>query len=89
MYLTAMGQAALLRVSKVLARKRKLDNAEVAAIRCDVEPVPKSRIKEIEYGDVFDLRDDEKLRIIFAPGHQPSGIMITEEKNNHNWEMDA
>jgi glyoxylase-like metal-dependent hydrolase (beta-lactamase superfamily II) len=33
-------------------------------------------------GDVFDLGDDKKLWIIFAPGHQPSGIVLLEEKNN-------
>ena len=46
-----------------------------------VEPVPQSRIQFVKDGDVFDLGDGEKLRIIFAPGHQPGGIVILEEKN--------
>lgn len=45
------------------------------------EPVPSSRIRHLKDGDVFDLGNGEKLRIIFAPGHQPSGIVIFEEKN--------
>jgi glyoxylase-like metal-dependent hydrolase (beta-lactamase superfamily II) len=47
----------------------------------DMEPVLSSRIKYLNDGDVFDLGNGEKLRIIFAPGHQPSGIVILEEKN--------
>jgi glyoxylase-like metal-dependent hydrolase (beta-lactamase superfamily II) len=47
-----------------------------------VEPVPPSRIHYVKDGDVFDLGNGEKLRIIFAPGHQPGGIVILEEKNN-------
>lgn len=46
-----------------------------------MEPVPPSRIRHLKDGDVFDLGNGEKLRIIFAPGHQPSGIVIFEEKN--------
>jgi glyoxylase-like metal-dependent hydrolase (beta-lactamase superfamily II) len=47
----------------------------------EMEPVPPSRIKYLNDGDVFDIGNGEKLRIIFAPGHQPSGIVILEEKN--------
>jgi glyoxylase-like metal-dependent hydrolase (beta-lactamase superfamily II) len=49
--------------------------------KVEMEPVPASRIKYLKDGDVFDLGNAEKLRIIFAPGHQPSGIVILEEKN--------
>ncbi|MFC1901469.1 MBL fold metallo-hydrolase [Chloroflexota bacterium] len=44
-------------------------------------PVPPSRIQYLNDGDVFDLGNGEKLKAIFAPGHQPSGIVILEEKN--------
>jgi glyoxylase-like metal-dependent hydrolase (beta-lactamase superfamily II) len=47
----------------------------------EMEPVPSSRITYLHDGDVFDLGNGEKLRIIFAPGHQPSGVVILEEKN--------
>jgi glyoxylase-like metal-dependent hydrolase (beta-lactamase superfamily II) len=44
-------------------------------------PVPRSRIQHLQDGEVFDLGNGEKLKIIFAPGHQPSGIVLAEEKN--------
>jgi glyoxylase-like metal-dependent hydrolase (beta-lactamase superfamily II) len=47
-----------------------------------MEPVPPSRIQYLKDGDTFDLGNGETLRIIFAPGHQPGGIVILEEKNN-------
>ncbi len=47
-----------------------------------MEPVPPERIRHLNDGDIFDLGNGEKLKIIFAPGHQPSGIVIYEEKNN-------
>jgi glyoxylase-like metal-dependent hydrolase (beta-lactamase superfamily II) len=45
------------------------------------EPVPESRIEFFNDGDVFDLGDGVRLEVIFAPGHQPSGTVILEEKN--------
>jgi glyoxylase-like metal-dependent hydrolase (beta-lactamase superfamily II) len=54
---------------------------EILARRKDIEPVPPSRIQYLKDGDVFDIGDGEKLKIIFAPGHQPSGLVIWEEKN--------
>ena len=53
---------------------------ELLARRGVIEPVPPSRIKHLNHGDVFDLGNGVKLRVIFAPGHQPSGIVILEEK---------
>jgi glyoxylase-like metal-dependent hydrolase (beta-lactamase superfamily II) len=54
---------------------------EMVAKRVEPQPVPLSRIKFLNDGDVFDLGNYEKLKIIFAPGHQPSGIVILEDKN--------
>lgn len=45
------------------------------------QPVPEERIVLVNDGDIFDLGNGTRLRIIFAPGHQPSGIAILEEKN--------
>jgi glyoxylase-like metal-dependent hydrolase (beta-lactamase superfamily II) len=47
----------------------------------NMEPVSPSRIHYLHDGDVYDLGNGERLRIIFAPGHQPSGLVIYEEKN--------
>ncbi len=44
-------------------------------------PVSPARLQYLKDGDQFDLGNGEKLKVIFAPGHQPSGIVIYEEKN--------
>ena len=44
-------------------------------------PVPRHRIQFLKDGDVFDIGNGEKLSIMFTPGHQPSGLVIFEEKN--------
>ena len=46
-----------------------------------MEPVSSSRIQHVHDGDVFSLGDDTRLKIILAPGHQPSGIVIYAENN--------
>jgi glyoxylase-like metal-dependent hydrolase (beta-lactamase superfamily II) len=61
-------------------RKQNLPS-KMAARFGTMEPVPPERINYLNDGDVFDLGNDEKLRVIFAPGHQPGGIVILEEKN--------
>jgi len=45
-------------------------------------PVPSSRIHFLKDGQIFDLGNNIRLRIIFTPGHQPSGLIIFDEKNN-------
>ena len=64
------------------AAKRKANlSAQMAARFGEMVPVPPSRIEHLSDGDTFDLGNGERLKIIFAPGHQPSGIVILEEKN--------
>jgi len=36
------------------------------------EPVPESRIETLKDSQEIDLGDDEKLKIMFTPGHQPA-----------------
>ena len=47
-----------------------------------MEPVAPDRIHTIRDGDTFDLGDGEVLRAVYAPGHQPDGIIFYEAKNN-------
>jgi glyoxylase-like metal-dependent hydrolase (beta-lactamase superfamily II) len=54
----------------------------IQARRKEIKPVPPERIQYLKDGDEFDLGDGEKLKIMFTPGHQPSGIVIFEKKNN-------
>jgi glyoxylase-like metal-dependent hydrolase (beta-lactamase superfamily II) len=64
------------------AAKRKVNlSAQMAARFGEMVPVPPYRIEHLSDGDTFDLGYEERLKIIFAPGHQPSGIVILEEKN--------
>ncbi len=46
-----------------------------------MEPVPHSCIQYLKDNDVFDLGNGERLKIFFTSGHQPSGLVILEEKN--------
>jgi glyoxylase-like metal-dependent hydrolase (beta-lactamase superfamily II) len=45
-------------------------------------PVDENRFYPVKDGEAFDLGGGEVLKVIFAPGHQPSGIIIEEKKNN-------
>lgn len=45
-----------------------------------MEPVPLSRLNLYKDGESFDLGDGVKLKVIFAPGHQPGGVVLLEEK---------
>jgi glyoxylase-like metal-dependent hydrolase (beta-lactamase superfamily II) len=47
-----------------------------------MEAVPESRIRFLQDGDTFDIGHGERLRVMFAPGHQPGGLVIFEEKHN-------
>jgi len=80
-YINPIGKSFLLDPSAEIAMKRAQDTPEVAAMRADMEPVPESRIKEVKNGDTFDLGKGEKLTIYLTPGHQPSGLVVYEEKH--------
>ncbi len=62
-------------------RKRALPERMHAGIGI-MEPVAPDRIHTIRDGDTFDLGDGEVLRAVYAPGHQPDGIIFYEAKNN-------
>ena len=80
-YINPIGAKDLLDPS-IKAAERKATLVPKMAARFGVmEPVPPSRIQYLHDGDVFDLGDGEKLRVVFTPGHQPSGLVIFEEKN--------
>jgi glyoxylase-like metal-dependent hydrolase (beta-lactamase superfamily II) len=62
-------------------RKANL-SPQMAARFGEMVPVPRSRIQLLKEGDSFNLGDGERLSIMMTPGHQPSGIVILEEKNS-------
>jgi len=80
-YIHPAGVEGLVNPTVAKAVRKKAYSKEMSARLPDVEPVPASRIEPLNDGDVFDLGKGEKLRIIFAPGHQPEGIVILGEKN--------
>jgi glyoxylase-like metal-dependent hydrolase (beta-lactamase superfamily II) len=47
----------------------------------DQQPVPRQNVQFFKDGETIDIGDGEQLRIIFSPAHQPSGLVIFEEKN--------
>ena len=53
----------------------------LARITMEMEPVPEDRIVYLNDGDEFDLGDGEVLKIKYTAGHQPSGVVIYESKN--------
>jgi glyoxylase-like metal-dependent hydrolase (beta-lactamase superfamily II) len=81
-YVHPLGYENLVDPSIAQALRKKLYNPAMFARFADMEPVPQSRIKYLNDGDVFDLGDGVALRIIFAPGHQPDGVVFLEEKSS-------
>jgi glyoxylase-like metal-dependent hydrolase (beta-lactamase superfamily II) len=80
-YINPIGAEYLLK-PEVEAAKRKINlTSQMAARFGEMIPIPESRIQYLKDGDIFDLGNGEKLRVIFTPGHQPSGIVIFAEKN--------
>ncbi len=54
----------------------------MARITMEMEPVPEDRIVYVNDGDEFDLGDGQVFRIKYTAGHQPTGLIIYESKNN-------
>jgi glyoxylase-like metal-dependent hydrolase (beta-lactamase superfamily II) len=63
------------------ARRKANLSPHMAARFGSMIPVETSRIYKLKDRESFDLGEGEKLKVIFTPGHQPSGLVITEEKN--------
>ena len=60
--------------------RKKVMLPQMAARFGDQLPVPRSRVQFVKDGEVFDIGNEVKLKIMFTPGHQPSGLVILEEK---------
>jgi glyoxylase-like metal-dependent hydrolase (beta-lactamase superfamily II) len=63
------------------ARRKKLLATKAAEGSGEMEAVQGERIQVLKDGDTLDLGEGEVLKVIFAPGHQPGGLVILEEKN--------
>jgi glyoxylase-like metal-dependent hydrolase (beta-lactamase superfamily II) len=80
-YLAAPG-AEYLTNPEIEAATRKANlSARMAERFGEMVPVPPSRLEYVKEGDVVDLGNGERLKVMITPGHQPSGIVVLEEKN--------
>jgi glyoxylase-like metal-dependent hydrolase (beta-lactamase superfamily II) len=67
---------------EISSEKRKLRMPFAMAARYGESiPTPPSRITLVRDGEIFDLGENEKLQVIFAPGHQPDGIVLYEHRH--------
>jgi glyoxylase-like metal-dependent hydrolase (beta-lactamase superfamily II) len=81
-YIHPLGVEQLIDPSIELAIRKKALPPKMHARIGEMEPVAADRIVEMKDGDLFDLGNGEKLRVLFAPGHQPDGVVLFEEKNS-------
>ena len=61
--------------------RKKVMLPQMAARFGEQLPLDRSSIVFLKDGDEFDIGNGEKLKIMFTPAHQPSGLVIFEEKN--------
>lgn len=80
-YVHPLGSENLTNPSIAQALRKKLYNPAMFARFSDMEPVPPSRIRHFSDNELFDLGDGVTLRVLFAPGHQPDGVVLLEEKH--------
>jgi glyoxylase-like metal-dependent hydrolase (beta-lactamase superfamily II) len=80
-FIHPLGVEQLIDPSIELAIRKKALPPRMQARIGELEPVPLDRIQQLNDGDVFDLGNGERLRVTLAPGHQPDGIVLYEEKN--------
>lgn len=81
-YIHPLGVEQLIDPSIELAIREKALPPEMHASIGEMEPVSPDRIIKMKDGDLFDLGNGERLKVIFAPGHQPDGVVLFEAKNN-------
>jgi len=62
--------------------RKKVMLPKMAARFGEQLPVARSRIQFVKDGEVFDIGNEVKLKIVFTSGHQPSGLIIYDEKNH-------
>jgi glyoxylase-like metal-dependent hydrolase (beta-lactamase superfamily II) len=79
-YINPKGVEYLTKPSIESENRKKVMLPRMAARFGEQVAVPPTRIRYLKDGQVIDIGNGEKLKIIFTPGHQPSGLVIYEEK---------
>jgi glyoxylase-like metal-dependent hydrolase (beta-lactamase superfamily II) len=80
-YINPVGMEYLTAPSVESENRKKVMLPQMAARFGEQLPVPRSRIQFLKDGEVFDIGNEVKLKIMFTPGHQPSGLVIFDEKS--------
>lgn len=80
-YINPIGAVYLTNPEIEHAKRKAILPEKMAARFGEMVPVPPSRLYHLKDGEQFDLGNGEKLKVIFTPGHQPSGLVVFEEKN--------
>jgi glyoxylase-like metal-dependent hydrolase (beta-lactamase superfamily II) len=79
-YINPIGKEYLTKPSIESENRKKVMLPQMAARFGEQIPIPAARIRYLKDGQVLDIGNGEKLKIMFTPGHQPSGLVIFEEK---------
>ena len=80
-YINPVGLEYLTNPSIENENRKRVMLPQMAARFGEQLPVSCSQIRFLKDGEVFDMGNKVKLKVKFAPGHQPSGLIIFEEKN--------
>lgn len=80
-YIRSIGLEYLTRPEIEAAKRQAILPPEMARRFGEMIPVPEDRIVLVNDGDRIPLGGDQTLRAIFTPGHQPSGMVLYDEKN--------
>ena len=80
-YLNPIGMEYLVKPEIEAAQRNAILPPEMSARFGEMAPVPEDRIRGLHDGEVIDIGGGQTLKAIFTPGHQPSGMVLYDEKN--------
>lgn len=68
---------------------KKHTGPKMSARYGDMVGIPSSRVESLSDGQIIDIGNEQRLRIIFTPGHHSSHLVIFDEKNKSLFAGDA
>jgi glyoxylase-like metal-dependent hydrolase (beta-lactamase superfamily II) len=79
-YVHPIGKAYLTDPAVEAAAREKNLAPHMAARFGQMTPIEAARVKPLADGEALDLGRGARLRTVYAPGHQPSGLVVFEER---------